>query len=134
VTLNGRLLPGENIENFVAELKRVVADDLVELTWRQGKALGKEPSPASHPVFRALAGSAVRVWPGARVIPFMSTGATDSAELRAVGVHAYGILPFPLTEEDEGRMHGHDERVAVRSFREGLEFIYRAVEEIAFAQ
>ncbi len=133
VTLNCRLLPGENIENFVSELKRVIADDSVELTYRQGKALGKEPSPASHEVFRALASSAAKTWSGAKVIPFMSTGATDSAELRAVGVHSYGILPFPLTEEDEGRMHGHDERVSLKSFREGLEFIYRAVEEIAFA-
>ncbi len=133
VTLNCRLLPGEKIEAFVAELKRVIADDAVELTYRQGKALGKEPSPASHAVFKALANSAVKTWPGAKVIPFMSTGATDSAELRAVGVHAYGILPFPLTEEDEARMHGHEERVALKSFQEGLEFMYRAVEEIAFA-
>ena len=133
VTLNCRLLPGEKIESFVSELKRVIAEDSVEITYQQGKALGKEPSPASHAVYQALANSAVKTWPGTRVIPFMSTGATDSAELRAVGIHAYGILPFPLTEEDEARMHGHDERLAVKSFTEGLEFIYRAVEEIAFA-
>jgi acetylornithine deacetylase/succinyl-diaminopimelate desuccinylase-like protein len=63
----------------------------------------------------------------------MSTGATDSAELRSIGVACYGILPFPLTEADEARMHGHDERVALKSFTEGLVFIYHALEEVAFA-
>ncbi len=133
VTLNCRLLPGEKIENFVAELKRVVADDTVEVTYQQGKAAGMGPSPSGHEVFKALSNSAGKVWPSAKVIPFMSTGATDSAELRSIGVNCYGILPFPLTEEDEARMHGHDERVSLKSFAEGLEFIYRAVEEIAFA-
>jgi len=133
VTLNCRLLPGEKIESFVAELNRVVADDTVEITYQQGKAAGVEPSSSSHGVFQALSNSAVKVWPSAKVIPCMSTGATDSAELRQIGVNCYGILPFPLTEEDEGRMHGHDERVSLKSFTEGLEFIYRAVEEIAVA-
>ena len=45
----------------------------------------------------------------------LSAGATDSAPLRSAGVLAYGLLPFPLTEADEGRMHGHDERVSVAS-------------------
>ena len=48
-------------------------------------------------------------------MPYLSTGATDSAPLRSLGVHAYGLLPFPLTQEDENRMHGHDERVPIAS-------------------
>ena len=63
----------------------------------------------------------------------MSTGATDSAELRSIGVNCYGILPFPLTEGDEARMHGHDERISLKSFSEGLAFIYCTLEEVAFA-
>ncbi len=31
-------------------------------------------------------------------MPLMSTGATDSAQLRLHNVQAYGLLPFPLTE------------------------------------
>jgi len=132
-TLNCRLLPGEKVEEFVSELKRVVADETVEISYRQGKAAGVLPSPSSHEVFQALSRSAVKTWPGAKVFPFMSTGATDSAELRAIGVACYGILPFPLTEADEARIHGHDERVSLKSFNEGLSFIYRTLEETAFA-
>jgi len=132
-TLNCRLLPGEKVEEFVAELRRVVADDTVEIAYRQGKAADVSPSPASHEVFQALARSTVKTWPGAKVFPFMSTGATDSAELRAIGVACYGILPFPLTEADEARMHGHDERISLQGFAEGLAFMYRTLEEVAFA-
>jgi len=132
-TLNCRLLPGEKVEEFVAELKKVVADDTVEITHRQGKAAGVGPSATSNEVFQALSSSAVKTWPGAKVFPFMSTGATDSAELRSIGVACYGILPFPLTEADEARMHGHDERVSLKSFTEGLGFMYRTLEEVAFA-
>jgi acetylornithine deacetylase/succinyl-diaminopimelate desuccinylase-like protein len=132
-TLNCRLLPGERIEEFVAELKKAVADDAVEVSYRQGKAAGVAPSPVSHELFQALSSSATKTWPGAVVFPFMSTGATDSAELRSIGVNCYGILPFPLTEADEARMHGHDERVALKSFTEGLAFIYHTLEEVAFA-
>ncbi|MCI0406578.1 MAG: M20/M25/M40 family metallo-hydrolase, partial [candidate division Zixibacteria bacterium] len=132
-TLNCRLLPGEKAEDFAAELKRVVADEAVEITYRQGKAAGVLPSPAAHEIFQGLSLSAQKTWPGAKVFPFMSTGATDSAELRAMGVACYGILPFPLTEADEARMHGHDERVSLKSFTEGLAFIYRTLEEAAFA-
>ncbi len=132
-TLNCRLLPGEKAEDFAAELKRVVGDETVAITYRQGKAAGVLPSPAGHEIFQGLSLSAQKIWPGAKVFPFMSTGATDSAELRAIGVACYGILPFPLTEADEARMHGHDERVSLKSFTEGLAFIYRTLEEVAFA-
>ncbi|HLG94211.1 MAG TPA: M20/M25/M40 family metallo-hydrolase [candidate division Zixibacteria bacterium] len=132
-TLNCRLLPGENVENFIAELKKVAADETVEISFRQGKASGVGPSPSSNEVFQALSRSATKTWPGAKVFPFMSTGATDSAELRSIGVNCYGILPFPLTEGDEARMHGHDERISLKSFSEGLAFIYCTLEEVAFA-
>ncbi|MCI0329443.1 MAG: M20/M25/M40 family metallo-hydrolase [candidate division Zixibacteria bacterium] len=132
-TLNCRLLPGERIDEFISELKRAVGDDTVEISFRQGKAADVSPSPASHEVFQALARSTIKTWPGAKVFPFMSTGATDSAELRASGVACFGILPFPLTEADEARMHGHDERVSLQGFAEGLAFMYRTLEEVVFA-
>jgi hypothetical protein len=40
-------------------------------------------------------------------------------------------LPFPLTEEDEARMHGHDERVAVNAVGFGLWLTCAIVEEMS---
>jgi acetylornithine deacetylase/succinyl-diaminopimelate desuccinylase-like protein len=63
----------------------------------------------------------------------MSTWATDSAELRTRGVTCYGLVPFPLTEEEIGRMHGDNERLPLASIRPGIEFVYRAAEEFVRA-
>ena len=49
------------------------------------------------------------------VVPFMSTGATDGAQLRDRGIPTYGILLLPLYEEDELRMHGDNERTPIAS-------------------
>ena len=40
-------------------------------------------------------------FPAPIAVPMLSTGATDSAELRLHNVQAYGLLPFPLTEADD---------------------------------
>jgi len=68
-------------------------------------------------MYAAIRDAITALAPGVPAVPFLSTGATDSAALRKTGVKAYGLLPFPLTEADEGRMHGHDERVKVSSLQ-----------------
>ena len=61
-------------------------------------------------------------FPGIPRCLFFRPGATDSAELRLHNVQSYGLLPFPLTEADELRMHADDERIPLASFRTGVEF------------
>jgi acetylornithine deacetylase/succinyl-diaminopimelate desuccinylase-like protein len=64
----------------------------------------------------------------------MSTGATDSAPLRLRSVQAYGLLPFPLDEEDLKRMHGDNERIPVASFQKGINFLYQVVSTFAVSK
>ena len=70
----------------------------------------------------------------APVLPFHSTGATDSSQLRLHNVQAYGLVPFPLTEEDYLRAHGDDERLPVASFTKGVDVLARIVAEFAAAK
>jgi acetylornithine deacetylase/succinyl-diaminopimelate desuccinylase-like protein len=46
-------------------------------------------------------------------------------------VQAYGLLPFPLTPEDEWRMHGEDERIPVTSFQKGIDFLFAIVNDFS---
>jgi acetylornithine deacetylase/succinyl-diaminopimelate desuccinylase-like protein len=71
--------------------------------------------------------SAKTMAPGATVLPFMSTGATDGAKLREKGIPTYGILPMPLPMEDDLRMHGDDERVPIPALGWATEYIYRVL-------
>jgi acetylornithine deacetylase/succinyl-diaminopimelate desuccinylase-like protein len=61
----------------------------------------------------------------------MSTWSTDSAQLRLHNVQAYGLVPFPLADEDLRRMHGDDERIPLASFAKGVELVTRIVSEFA---
>jgi acetylornithine deacetylase/succinyl-diaminopimelate desuccinylase-like protein len=65
------------------------------------------------------------------VVPYLSTGATDSARLRNWGMQAFGLLPFPMTQDDEDRMHGNDERVPLESLDFGTRLIYGAISRVA---
>src|SRR5207237_2593678 len=92
-----------------------------------------EEAPASDPssaMFSAIADTARELDPKIAVVPYLSTGVTDSASLRKLGVQAYGILPFPMAQSDEERMHGNDERVPLESLHFGTRLIFGAISRI----
>ena len=59
----------------------------------------------------------------------METGATDGLLLRNAGMPVYGISGIPY-DVDDVRAHGKDERILVRSFYEGIDFIQRLASAI----
>jgi acetylornithine deacetylase/succinyl-diaminopimelate desuccinylase-like protein len=129
-TLNVRTLPGQSLDAVLARLRRAVADPLVsfEVTSRGDDA---PASDFDSPMFQALRESVRDLDPSLLVVPYLSTGATDSAQLRAWGMQAFGVLPFPLAQEDEDRMHGNDERVPVSAMGFGTRLIYGAILRVA---
>jgi acetylornithine deacetylase/succinyl-diaminopimelate desuccinylase-like protein len=125
--LNVRTLPGESIQAVVRRLRRAIDDELVTVEAVNGGAVDPPPSSFKSPMFAAIAASARELAPSLAVVPYLSTGATDSARLRAWGVQAYGLLPFPLEQGDEERMHGNDERIPLESLHFGVRLIYGTV-------
>ena len=129
-TFNVRILPGEDIREVVREINRIAAEPQVTFVLEGEPAEAPPVSPVSTALFRAMEYAARAMAPEAVVLPFMSTGATDGAVLRAHGVPTYGILPLPLAMEDELRMHGDEERVPVASLGWGAEYLYRVLYEV----
>lgn len=129
-TLNVRTLPGESLTRLLAAVKRAVNDPLVEITVVD-RGINAPASSHRSPMFKAIAETMGELQPELVTVPYLSTGATDSARLRAVGVQAFGLLPFPLEPGDEARMHGHDERVALKSFDFGTRLIFGAIYRVA---
>jgi acetylornithine deacetylase/succinyl-diaminopimelate desuccinylase-like protein len=128
--LNVRTIPGHSIDDVVDRIAGVVDDPAITVAI---ESRGKE-APASDPdseMFRAISNAAKAIDPAIAVVPYLSTGGTDSAHLRRFGINAYGILPFPMVQSDEERMHGHDERVPVESLHFGVRLIYEAIHSVA---
>ncbi|HEU4565412.1 MAG TPA: M20/M25/M40 family metallo-hydrolase [Gemmatimonadaceae bacterium] len=129
--LDVRTLPGEPLAGVIERLRAAIGDPAVTIEVEQSEAADAPSSPIDSPMFEALRASVHAIDPGIAVVPYLSTGATDSAKLRALGIQAYGILPFPMEQGDEARMHGHDERVPVESLAFGTRVIYEAVRRVA---
>jgi len=128
--LNVRTLPGQAVDAVVERMRGAISEPGVtlEITHRG------EEAPASDPgseMFEAIAAAAKELDPRIAVAPYLSTGVTDSARLRRLGVKAYGVLPFPMVQSDEERMHGNDERIPLASLHFGTRLIYGAVLRIA---
>ena len=128
-TVNCRVLPGESMDEVQKTLVRVVADDQISVTptWIHVQSA---PSPLSPEIFGAIKQVTAELWPGIPVIPTMSTGATDGSFLRNAGIPVYGTSGL-ASDIDDVRAHGKDERVLVKSFSEGQEYLYRLVKVLA---
>lgn len=131
--LDIRALPDEDMAEFTDELRRIIDDPEVELIPLPVYRPASPPSSLESAMFHALEKAQSEVFPGAVTLPLMLTGATDSAQLRAKSVQVYGV-GIVATDEDRKRVHGNDERASMEGLGQFLEFLYRAVLEVAAAR
>jgi len=133
-TLDVRALPDEDIGAMVQALRQLINDPAVEVV-PPGRASrpATPPSKLDSEMFLAIERAQGRMFPGAVTLPVMLTGATDSAQLRAKGVQAYG-LGSVVTDEERARIHGNDERLSVAGIGTFLELVYRAAADVAAAK
>jgi acetylornithine deacetylase/succinyl-diaminopimelate desuccinylase-like protein len=131
-TVDVRALPDEDMAKFYDEMRRVIGDPAVKVEPIPNPRPTTPPSRLDSEMFRALEQVGKRIYPGAAVLPTMSTGATDMAQLRARGVQAYGIGPA-VTLEDRTNYgaHGDVERMPEASLYPFVQFTWSAVMEIA---
>jgi acetylornithine deacetylase/succinyl-diaminopimelate desuccinylase-like protein len=129
--VNCRILPGERVGDVQATLVRVVADDSVHITpVDDGPRAPAAPSALRSDILGPLQTVTRRLWGDVPVIPQMETGATDGSPLRSAGIPTYGVSGIFL-DMDDIRAHGRDERIIVKSFYDGVEYIYQLLREFA---
>jgi acetylornithine deacetylase/succinyl-diaminopimelate desuccinylase-like protein len=127
--VNCRIMPGEPVDGVKATLERVLADDRITVT-QIDKAVLSAPSPLHEEIMGAIERLSHEFWPGAVVLPATSSGATDGSYLRNAGIPTYGHSGLAVDVNDY-RIHGKDERIPVKSFYEGEEYLYRLVKMLA---
>jgi len=129
--LNVRLLPGDTINTVVNDLNKLINDPLVKLEVLPNAGLAAPDSSLESDFYAVISRVATREFGGAPTLPFQSTWATDSSQLRLHNVQCYGLVPFPLADEDLKRMHGDDERIPLASFAKGVDVMVKIVAEFA---
>ena len=125
-TLDIRLLPRVEPEDFIADLKTVVNDDRVQFIFKRTPR-NKFVSSWNTDFFNILQDELEQERPDAVVMPFMTIGGTDSQFFQAKGVDTYGLLPVMVTEADIQSIHGIDERLSVENLMMGMRIVYHTI-------
>jgi acetylornithine deacetylase/succinyl-diaminopimelate desuccinylase-like protein len=130
--VNCRILPGEDPQVVQQTLARVL--DNPRITIAPVKPAKPSPaSPLTPEIMQTITRITEEMWPGVPVIPFMSTGATDGLYFRQTGVPIYGVSGL-FGDMDDVRSHGRDERMGVKEFYEGQEFLWWLVNALSGAK
>ena len=123
-----RLLPDQDRADFISELGDVLGDEIeIEMI------LGFTPAVSSvdTDLYRLLESVSTEHFPGAPVVPAVSTGFTDSHFLRDLGIAAYGYIPTVIPLADRGGVHGNNERISVENLRRGVTIMLDILEGFA---
>jgi acetylornithine deacetylase/succinyl-diaminopimelate desuccinylase-like protein len=131
--LDIRMLPDESVEEFYAKLAAVIDDPRVEIVPEHIYRPAAPPSEIDNEMFQILERVAKEMHPGVTVLPVMQTGATDMAQVRAMGMQAYGIGPARSVEEMNSGFgaHGDNERISEEAFVELVKYMWNVVIEVA---
>ena len=128
-TVNCRILPQENAKDVHRKLIEVLADERIAVTFIK-EPKPSPPSPLSAEIMRPIENATRSMWKDVPVVPIMGTGATDSLYFRQIGIPMYGVSGL-FGDIDDNRAHGRDERLGVREFYEGQEFLDKLVKTLS---
>ena len=130
--LDVRAFPGEDMDQLLREMKNVINDPAIEIVSGEGTRPAGAPSPVANEAFHAVE-AAIRKHYGVVSLPSMGTGASDQAQLRAKGIHSYGV--GPAIDVEDGPLgfgaHSDQERILEAELHRFVRFHWDAVLTLA---
>jgi acetylornithine deacetylase/succinyl-diaminopimelate desuccinylase-like protein len=134
-TLDVRLHPDENQTTFLDDLRRVINDPRVEVRWARDRYRPAGASSLNTEAF-AVIQAQVKKHYDTVVLPTMSTGASDMAQIRSKGIQCYGIGPALDTEDGPKGFgaHSDQERILEAELHKFVRYQYDVVIALAGAK
>ncbi|HEX7680299.1 MAG TPA: hypothetical protein VF713_19360, partial [Thermoanaerobaculia bacterium] len=126
-------LPDENPDTRIAWLRALASRYGVTIETVL-ETSGPAPISSRHtPMFAIIAAEAGRQYAGTRTgSEVLAASYNDSRFLRARGISAYGLMPFPTDWYQTQGIHSIDERVRVDWFNDGVALMQRITRRFAF--
>lgn len=125
-----RMLPDRSVKEFVADFEKIIASADVEVDVLM--AFSPAISSVDTEVYSAIESFSAEFYPGARVMPAVLGGFTDSHFTRDIGIESYGFSPFIVDADEVRRVHGNDERISIDVFRQGITDMIAIMELVVF--
>lgn len=124
--VDGRTLPGFAAQDFLAEVRPIVGDDVELELLDDSPALEAD---LDSPLYSAIVDVMQQELPGARPSPTLVTGATDAKHVVHLGTRVYGFGPvrYEAATEGEALVHGHNERISVDNLLFMTRVLYNVV-------
>jgi acetylornithine deacetylase/succinyl-diaminopimelate desuccinylase-like protein len=129
--LDVRILPGGDPKALLAQIRRVVDDPNVTVEPLNGEFREANYSPTNTVLYDAIRKISRKYFPGAPVVPHITSGYTENQRYRPLGIEAYGFNPYTATEEEGNSEHGNDERIRVEEVRRGPRILFDVVAAVA---
>ena len=114
--VNCRIFPGVRIETVRQQLQALAGPDVTVATVEESTTPETAPSPLREEITEAYRAAVATRFPNAPIVPYMSSGATDGAYLRSVGIPVYGVGGSWGILGDKVGAHGLDEKVWIEGF------------------
>jgi carboxypeptidase PM20D1 len=121
--INFRLMPGDSIAALCERVRKTVDDERVKFEPLQH--FFAQPSAVSRtdlPAYAALEKSIRQTFGSLPVAPMLMTAASDSRYFCEISDAVYRFIPQQWTSDDIRRVHGNDERIAVDSLEQLVQF------------
>ncbi len=132
--LDVRILPGGNPKALLEQIRRVVDDPNVTVEPLDPEFRVANYSATNNALYDAIRRVSGRYFPGAPVVPHITSGYTENQLYRPLGMAAYGFSPYTATEEEGNTEHGNDERIRVEEVRRGPRILFDVVMAVGGAR
>ena len=133
-----RILPGETSESLLREIKRALSAAKIEmdkLEFEFTQTGESSESEMNTPLYAKIRETLKKLEPKSEVVPFMTTGGTDSRFLRKLGSICYGFRPVKTDMPLDTFLrltHGIDERVSTDNLVFGTSILHELVKDFSF--
>ena len=121
---NMRLNPADTVESATAYLKKVVADDSVEIEVLESF----QPSRISQTNCESwdkVACAVADTWKGCIVTPYLMVQCSDSRHWGRLSDRVYRFSAMDMTTEERRSIHGNNEKIRLKTIGKAVEFYIR---------
>jgi carboxypeptidase PM20D1 len=126
--VNIRVMPGDTVDDALAHLRKVIADDDVAIrVVERGEA---SPLSPVDDAFELVTSTIAELFPDAVPAPYVVMGATDSRHFTALCDRVYRFAPFRMTKAQREAVHSYDEHLGVDAFLAGIDWYRRLIERL----
>ncbi len=127
--VDGRILPGQSVRQFLDEVQRVVGPKVKLNVFDQHDGTVFD---VNTPLYDTIESVLRRHDPDGVAVPYMIPGFTDSFAYAKLGATCYGFSPVRIDDPElsfTSMYHGHNERIPVAGFEWGMRTLYDVVRD-----